>query len=349
MAKLKSQEDRQQYFIYPPVGEDDWRYMFQTAEVRALELHMLSRAVFLEMANAADFPEAVDALSASEYGATQPIKGLHAMEQMLLARRADLRAFFEDLMIDESVAELMRSRTDFANLRLAVRRLVTDKPLGTDYSPGGNVEPETFAPALQEDNPGMLPVFLQEASEEAVLAYYDHKDIRDIDYSIDRFQTDYQLKRAAEMGSVFLTSLFAIQTDLTNLRTLFRLKYMDSDDKSAFLDGGFLRMFRFEHALELGLDALASAFATTPYADIVENGVAYLASKQSFLAVEQRCEAYMLGFLRKTSTITAGPQPVIAYLLAKEQEIRTIRLVLTAKKSRLDSKLILDRIPQNLL
>ena len=44
--------------------------------------------------------------------------------------------------------------------------------------------------------------------------------------------------------------------------------------------------------------------------------------------------------------ITAGPQPVIAYLLLKENEIRTVRLILTAKKNFLDTKLIMDRIGQ---
>jgi vacuolar-type H+-ATPase subunit C/Vma6 len=42
--------------------------------------------------------------------------------------------------------------------------------------------------------------------------------------------------------------------------------------------------------------------------------------------------------------ITAGPQPIIAFLLMKENEIRTVRLILTAKKNHLDTKLILDRI-----
>jgi len=51
-----------------------------------------------------------------------------------------------------------------------------------------------------------------------------------------------------------------------------------------------------------------------------------------------------MGFLRSTLQITAGPQPVIAYLLMKENEIRRVRLILTAKKNYLDTKLILDRV-----
>ena len=69
-----------------------------------------------------------------------------------------------------------------------------------------------------------------------------------------------------------------------------------------------------------------------------------MAANQSFLKVEQLCDQYMQGFLKSTSQITAGLQPVIAYLLMAEHEIRTVRLILTAKRNHLDTKLIQDRV-----
>jgi len=89
-------------------------------------------------------------------------------------------------------------------------------------------------------------------------------------------------------------------------------------------------------------------FFTTPYYEIVSNGVSYLTSQNSFLRLEQLCEDYLTGFLKLTSTITAGPQPIIAYLLLKENEIRKVRLVLTAKKHGLETNLVLDRLSQGL-
>jgi len=96
--------------------------------------------------------------------------------------------------------------------------------------------------------------------------------------------------------------------------------------------------------LDADYEAIGSLFFVTPHHRIVETGVNYLTSNKSFLAAEQQCQQYLAGFLKSTITITAGPQPLIAYLLNKENEIRTVRLILTAKKNRLDTKLILDRI-----
>lgn len=350
------------FYTYPPVGGDDWRYIYQTAQVRVLEMQMLSPATFLDMANAESFEAAADSLAASEYALPQGLarsrQALAEMENILRLRRSAVRELFSDLMtrpaepgrsrIDEPIVELFRTRDDFANLRLAIRRTVTEKPLGTDYSTDGNVPPELFEQIFAEesepDDRPVFPDYVQQAVEKAILAYYQQKDIRQIDYAIDKFQAEYNLNKAHELESIFLLGLFRIQTDLTNIRTMLRLKFTESEQRNVFLQGGFIELERFRHSLDLGYEALGPLFFVTPYYRVVEAGAGYLASNKSFLKAEQQCDEFLTGFLKSTIQITVGPQPIIAFLLLKENEIRKVRLVLTAKKNHLDTKLILDRI-----
>jgi len=335
------------FYTYPPIGGDDWRYTFQTAQVCALEMQMLTRATLLDMANSANFQQAADLLSGTEYALPAGGRNFAEVEDVLQQRRAAVRQLFADLMLDEPIVELFRTRDDFANLRLAVRRTLTEKPLGTDYSSDGNVPPESIEQMFAEEDEFSKPVFpdyVQEAVERAVLAYYQNKDIRRIDYEIDSVQADYNLKKARRLKSVFLLGLFKIQIDLTNIRIMLRLKFTESEQRNVFLRGGFIELERFIHGLELGYEALGPLFFVTPYHRIVDAGANYLASNISFLRVEQQCEEHLTGYLKSTVQITAGVQPIIAYLLMKENEIRTVRLILTAKKNFLDTKLILDRI-----
>jgi len=335
------------FYTYPPVGSDDWRYTFQTAQVRTLEMQMLSRAALLDMANAENFEQAADLLSGSEYALPRGGKDFAEVEEILQQRRAAVRELFSDLMLDEPVVELFRTRDDFANLRLAVRRTLTEKELGTDYSSHGNVPPEMIEQIFSEEDEFSKPVFpdyIRQAVEQAVLGYYQNKDIRRVDYAIDSVQAQYNLKQARRLKSVFLLGLFRIRIDLTNIRTMLRLKLTESEQPNVFLDGGFIELERFRHGLELGYEALGPLFFVTPYHRIVDTGANYLASNKSFLRVEQQCDEHLTGFLKSTVLITAGPQPIIAFLLMKENEIRTVRLILTAKRNHLDTKLILDRI-----
>jgi len=328
---------------YPPIGTDDWQYAFETARVRALETAMLPRSVFVDMANAASFEQVADYLRSGEY-ANGAGASISELERILLARRADVRQQFAGWMHNELIVKLFKSRDDFANLRLAVRRAVTKKETGGDYSDEGNFPAEQFAEAFAMERYELLPDYMAEAAERAVVLYYSDKDIRAIDYAIDAAQAEFNLAAAAGLNSEFLLGLFRIQADLTNIRTMLRLTMTQGEQRNVFLTGGYVERDRLFRGLDTGGDGLAALFFATPYFEVVQAGAAYAASEKSFLKVEQQCDEYLNGYLRTTMVITAGVQPIIAYLLAKEYEIRTVRLVLTAKKNHLNPKLILDRI-----
>ena len=343
MAELAEQSVTD-FFTYPPIGGDDWRYTFATAYVRALETQLLSRATLLDMANAENFERAADLLSAGEYALPQANRSVAELENFLRNKRSAVRKMFSSLMVDEPIVTLFRTRDDFANMRLAIRRTVTERPLGTDYSDDGNVSAELFGEVFEQEDYSLFPDYMAEAVERAVLAYYQNKDIRRIDYAIDSVQAEYNIREAHRLENIFLLGFFRIQIDLTNIRTMFRLKFTESDRRDVFLQGGFVEPDRLKHGLDLDYDAVGQLFFATPYHRLVETGAAYLLSDKSFLRTEQQCEDFLIGFLKTTNQITAGPQPVIAYLLMKENEIRTVRLLLTAKRNSLDTKLILDRL-----
>jgi V/A-type H+-transporting ATPase subunit C len=332
------------FYMYPLIGGDDWRYTFQTAQVRVLETQMLTRTTLLDMANVEGFEQAVDLLAASEYALPHSSKNFAEVENILQLRKSAVRELFEDLVIDKPIVELFKTRDDFANMRLALRRTLTEKPLGTDYSDEGNISPEIFEEVFEEENYELFPDYMAEVVERAVLAYYQDKDIRWIDYAIDQFQAEYNLKKARQLKSLFLLGLFRIQIDLTNIRTMLRLKFTESQQQNVFLKGGFIELERLEKALDVGYESQGHLFFVLPYHQVVETGADYLVSDKSFLKIERQCEEFLTGFLKTTIQITAGPQPIIAYLLMKEKEIRNVRLILTAKKNFLDTKLILDRI-----
>jgi V/A-type H+-transporting ATPase subunit C len=336
------------FYTYPPVGTDNWRYLSQTAQVRMLEMQMLSRATLLDMVNAETFEQAADFLSASEY-VLPPSKDRFAeLENTLRLRREALRALFAELMISKAIVKLFRTRDDFANLRLAIRRMLTKKPLGTDYSSDGNISSEQLKEAYEQENYRLLPDYMQQASEQAVLAYYQNKDVRQIDWAIDRFQAEFNLRMARKLKNIFLLGLFRIQVDLTNIRTMLRLKFTQAHSEigleKVFLKGGYLALERLKYGLDVGYESLGPLFFVTPYCRVVETGANYLTSNKSFLKLEQQCDEHLTEFLKSTIQIVTGPQPIIAYFLMKENEIRTVRLILTARKNHLDTKLILDRI-----
>jgi V/A-type H+-transporting ATPase subunit C len=323
-------------FQYPPVGEDDWRYAFETARIRALETGMLKDSVFHEMATAETYEQAVSWLAGTEYEAIQG-KHLPNAEAVLLEKRTLTRKLFAELMLDESILEIWLAREDFANMKLAVRRFVTGRALGNDYSHDGTVPPAYFQEVFEQENYNLFPDYLQDAVGHAILSYYMNKDIRAIDYAIDKSEFEY-------FENIFLLGLFRTQIDLINLKTMLRLKWRGSNRHDVFFKGGFVELARYQDGLQAEYEALPILFFTTPYHDIVELGIQYMKSHHSFIRTEQQCESHLVRILKISQYITSGPQPIIAYFLIKEHEIRKIRFLLTGKQHRLDVNLMLDRL-----
>ena len=158
--------------------------------------------------------------------------------------------------------------------------------VGTRDRDFGSVGADEFEEIFEQENYSRFPEYLQEAVEAAVLGYYGKKDIRQIDYAIDRYEFRYRIKKAFDLKSEFLLSLFRTKIDLTNIRTMLRLKLADRDENEFFLPGGFVEGDRLSHGLDIGYEALAPLFYATPYHDVVEGGVSYLTAEQSFLRLE---------------------------------------------------------------
>jgi len=340
---IELEQPRFYFSTYPSVGEADWNYVYAVAQIRAIEDRLLSPQFFTELANTKDLKELCEMLSGTDYAITASMTE-DETQQLFLNKRIETRKLVEQLIDNEKITSLLHARVDFANLRLAIRRLVTEKPLGTDYLPQGNVQPEQFELAFEQEDYSGLPQFLQDDVESAVLAYYKNKNVRDVDLEIDRAEAEFMLSGAAELRNVFLTELFRMQNDLTNIRIIMRQKLRNIEERETFLAGGYVEKSKLIQCLDTGFETMAQHFYATPYYHLVESGVAYIQKEKSFLKLEAACDDHFLGFLKTTRYIPAGIQPIIAYLFLKEQEIRMVRLVTAGKKASIEPKTILDRI-----
>lgn len=332
------------FYRYPPIGPEDWRYAYPTAKVRVLELAMIPRGTFVDMANAGSLAEAAELLAGTDYTVDANADS-QQIEQMLMNCRTQSRQLFSDLILDEGILSFLRAREDFANMKLAIRRVVTERPLGLDYSNEGNVPAEEFEEIFEQENYERFPDYLQDAVEAAVLGYYENKDIRRIDYEIDRVQSAWRVQQAVKSKNVFCLSLVRVRIDLDNIRTMLRLKMAERDEETKFfLPGGFVDAEKCVQGLDAGYEAIGALFYATPYFELLEASIPYLRSEKSFLKLEKECEDFVKGFLKTSRSIAAGPQPVVAYFLMKEAEVRTVRMMLTGKKNGLTPKLLLDRL-----
>jgi V/A-type H+-transporting ATPase subunit C len=83
----------------------------------------------------------------------------------------------------------------------------------------------------------------------------------------------------------------------------------------------------------------------TPYAEMIGAGAQDVASAGSFSGFEKAADDYMMGYLKQTKMLTLGLEPLYSYLLVREYEIRSVRMIMVGKLYGIPEQRIRERLP----
>ena len=87
-----------------------------------------------------------------------------------------------------------------------------------------------------------------------------------------------------------------------------------------------------------GTDAVIAYLDHTDYADAVDE------LKNSVASFERWCDNRMIETIRPEIHNPFGIGPVAAYILARENEIKTVRIILAAKRNNLPEEMLRERV-----
>lgn len=327
---------------------EDWRYAFAVGRLRVLATQMLETSRLNDLANTLNVEELVGRLTGTAYA---PGSEGGTLSEHLEARLRHLRWAGYDLVIslclDEDLQRFLQGPEDFRNVKILLRRSLIENSPELTLSELGFIRPSELEDIFEAEKYDALPGEMANAIGQAIGAYYDLKNPRSIDLAIDRWSLLYRRRLAGELRNEYLLGLCGLLADLGNIRSMARIKWLQEDRKlleQAYLPGGSIELSRLGSALGSPWETLPSLFFATAYLELVEHGTAGVVADESFVRLEKYCEDYIREFLRATNQVVAGPEPLVGYLLGLEQEIRSIRLIFSAKQVSLDAETIRDRL-----
>ena len=154
------------------------------------------------------------------------------------------------------------------------------------------------------------------------------------------------------MGEEFLRRLVGLQADLTNIKSFIRVRAATETEgmkgrqlmAKVFVPGGGLDLDFFNSQLDESLPAFADRFAREPWGQVVAAGVESFVDSGSLTVYEKLADNYLINYVKKAGLISFGPEPLVAYLWAKENEIKLIRIVMVGKINGLPADEIKERL-----
>jgi len=308
---------------------EDPKYGFAIGRVRALEPALMDRPRYERFIRARNGEEFAAALAETAYARFLESGTADVMRAFGSAAEENA-AFLSAYALDDWLLHLF-------SLPGAFRRLKTHIKEALSQGQTGVPAPDEFEATGQRSVVGKVVA-------ETVEVFAKNRNPAAVDMAIDRLMQDVELEVASH--SEFTIGYLGLHADTENLRTLVRLKALEGGEKApveemeaAFLKGGTLTLASLLTALPLPWPEVLELLAKAPpfgagseaFHDYLEQGRTAVTDRRSFTRMERLGREAELRYVRQTRYATFGHEPLVAFFLLRENELRNLRLLYAAK------------------
>ena len=205
----------------------------------------------------------------------------------------------------------------------------------------GTIDHRELLHAVQERDWGSLPDPMRGPAEEAYTALAQTRDGQLCDIILDRAALDAVYAAGKASRDELVRRYAELTVAAADIKTAVRCartgKPMDFI-RRALAECDSLSVSRLAKAAAEGLDSICDLLSTTDYADAVE------VLRQSPSAFERWCDNLIIRYIRPQQFQSFGIGPLAAYILGRENEIKSVRIILSGKLNQLSDQSIRERV-----
>ncbi len=332
---------------FPEYGKEEPYYTYACGRIRALETTLVDKVRIQRLRELKTAGEVFRNLQDTYYARfLQNIERPEDFPKIIPQVRNETLGTVGELLERHYMEELL-TEYDLRNLKMALKLFVgeIDKNAARPYEVV-NFPFSLMYEAIREDKLHLLPPIIEKAAEKAVEAYYEKHEVRKINTAIDRYfygEVIHQYK------SEFLRNYYRLKADITNILTYIRLKMLERTEyqDEYLLNGGFIPAEFFKGVSQV--QELFKEIETTPYHPYLKDGFSAYERDGDVLLLERGYENYLADYIRTTRFIDMGHEPVIAFFLARMQELKILKIIITAKLTGVEQDVLLRRVPEVVL
>jgi V/A-type H+-transporting ATPase subunit C len=339
------------------------QFYYSATRVRALEPKLLDMTEVERMLGAKSAKDAYKILNDLEYSThVADIERVEDFQDVITAGLADSKAVLDSICPDSRILDILFLRYDFHNIKAVLKGLQAGKDLPTIKAallPLGRVDLARLTEFFMSKGQSGLPlpfeynVHIIGSITKAKQAYEENgNDPRLIDLILDQSMMNLMSQIAASTRNSFVIDFIKSWVDLQNIKTFLRIKllkeeaYFEENGKALhlFAQGGHVD----SNTYLANIDAkdLHTVFRWTPYNVLVANGLEAFEKFKSFVYLEKYAEEFLMNKAKASRYIIIGPEALLAYFFAKQNNAQIIRMIMVGKLNGLPEEAIRERLNQ---
>ena len=313
-------------------------YTYAVARIRALEVSLFSNAVIEQLTACQSYEQCIQFLAERGWGDNDTSADA---ERMLKREEEKIWQVMKELSIDMKKFDVLSYPKLFHNLKAAIKEVCTEDTGRDIYYEDAAVPGKEMLEIIREKDFGRLPGIMSSVAAEAYDTLLHTRDGQLCDIMIDRAALDAIYKAGMEAEDKIIrdyaesaVAVADIKIAVRSQKTAKTIEFM----KRAMAECKSISVDQLSRAALNGPEAIRDYLAGTEYA----GGAEALAESPS--AFERWCDNRIIQTIspQKYESFTIGP--VVAYVLARQNEIKTVRIILSGKRSELPDDSIRERV-----
>ncbi len=315
----------------------DIEYVYAVARIRCNENNLFNTDKLDQLVTAADYSEAFKRLGDMGYD-TRKTDDLSAVLKNEQQKAWDLLC---EIAPDKSELEFLTVRNSFKNLKAALKSVVSGVKADEFFIEPANVSDETIIKAVTEKDFSSLPDYMRGVAKECYDILTQLNDGQLSDSVIDKKALETYLEFSNKTKNDKLIRLADFTVAVSDMKIAYRAAKTGKD--ADYLDRSLAECKAIDisvlkkAALE-GSDKVIECLEKIGYKDAAE-----LLSKSS-VAFEKWCDDFVLSSVINAKYEAFGFLPLVGYYLAKENEIKNVRIIMAAKENDISQDVIRERV-----
>ena len=330
-------------------------YIYGVARIRALESTLLTDEDVNDLAEAKDYDSALQILRDKGWGTGNPNETLG---DIIKTEQDKTRQVIDEIIEDKRDLEILIVEDEYHNLKTAIKKVVTNANVANKYvyialNPKdvkdendenikviGNITIKELENIVTNSEYEKLPEHMIHTARKAAEALIKSGDGQLCDIIIDKQLLRMFRNIGRESENSLVRDYANIRVGMADIKIAIRSALAGKDADFAFkamIPCDYVNVNELEKTVEEGIDAVIDYLKQIGHEDLAE------AAKKSKSYFECVCDNKIIEKIKtqKYETFTFGP--VLAYALARYNEIKTVKIILSCKLNGFDEDFIKER------
>ena len=324
----------------------DTDYLFSTARVRSVEKNMLTRERAEKMIDAKTTEDALRVLDDCYYGSGDAIN-VDDYEILLTEEHKKTYDFITSIAPELDYFKMFLYPYDYHNLKVIMK----SEYLGIDASNTlintGSIDVKILKYSVKERDFLSLTENMGNALKEIIEDFPKTNDPQIIDIILDKYCYEEMLKSAENTNNQFIIDYVRMQIDAINIKSYVRLKKMNKSwdfFTKIFLYGGKIYEQIFIKNFDDPFDKFAENLLAFDFKEVFIEGTEALMETKMFTVLEKLLDNKIIEHVKYAKYVPFGIEPLVGYLIGKDNEIKIARIILAGKTAGISPELIKERL-----